>query len=214
MATDCYLVLGVPRDASITRIRRAFRRFCHETHADALDPERFNAVRDAYETLRDRTRRFLHDLELHHAAEAAAAAPPPSMTVGPVDLMDSFETHLPSRERILQHIAGNFTDRHAPKAHPARELLVELAIDSVAAARGGRVPVDVPVAERCARCGGNGSTGFMTCPDCGGHGLLWDLARVDVLLAPPVRDGTMVPVSLRHLGMHNLLLRVHIRVAA
>jgi hypothetical protein len=54
----------------------------------------------------------------------------------------------------------------------------------------------------------------MTCPDCGGHGLLWDLARVDVLLAPPVRDGTMVPVSLRHLGMHNLLLRVHIRVAA
>src|SRR5690349_17858552 len=34
MATDCYLILGVPRDASISRIRRAFMRFCHEHDPD------------------------------------------------------------------------------------------------------------------------------------------------------------------------------------
>jgi molecular chaperone DnaJ len=213
MATDCYTILGVPRDASISRIRRAFQRFCHEhdpdRHADEEFP--FDYVCEAYETLVNRDRRFYHDLALHHAG--LNEPQPQSVTDDPVDLIRSFESHQPTREEIEEQFARNFTGRGVPKSHPVRELMVELTISPDAAKRGGRLPIDVPVARVCQRCDGTGSTGFMPCDDCDGRGLFWDTARVDVLLPPPVRDGTVIPVSLKHLGIDNLYLLVHVRVA-
>ena len=214
MATDCYLILGVPRDASISRIRRAFMRFCHEH-----DPDRhltgqappFETVCDAYETLASRERRFHHDLALAHAGLNEPYAAP--VADDPIDLIRSFESHQPSREEIEDQFAQNFTGRGVPKSHPVRELTMELVISEDAAAHGGRLPIDVPVARVCERCDGSGSTGFAPCDDCDARGLFWDTARVDVLLSPPVKDGTVVPVSLRHLGIDNLYLRVLVRIA-
>jgi molecular chaperone DnaJ len=212
MATDCYVILGVPRDASVSHIRRAFRRFCHQYDPDRGSEEavHFNVACDAYETLTNRERRFHHDLELQWAGENEPE--PESVTAGPVDLMRSFESHRPPREEIQEQFARNATGRGIPKSHPVRELTVELAITPAAAVRGGMLPIDVPVARLCTRCDGTGSTGFMPCDDCDGHGLFWDVARVDVLLSPGVQDGTVVPVSLKHLGVQNLYLRVLVRV--
>ena len=213
MATDCYLILGVPRDASISRIRRAFQRFCHEHDPDrhAEEAFRFDTVCAAYETLINRDRRFHHDLALYHAG--LNEPQPASVTEDPVDLMRSFESHQPTREEIEEQFARNFTGQRIPKSHPVQQLNVELSISPDAAAAGGRLPIDVPVARVCQRCEGSGSTGFMPCDDCDGHGLFWDVARIDVLLAPPVQDGTVVPVSLKHLGIDNLYLRVLVRLA-
>lgn len=214
MATDCYLILGVPRDASISRIRRAFMRFCHEHDPDRHLTEArfpFDTVCDAYETLVNRERRFHHDLSLAHA-DLSERYPAP-LSDEPVDLIHSFESHQPTREEIEDQFARNFTGRGVPKSHPVRELTVELAISPDAATRGGRLPIDVPVARLCERCEGSGSTGFAPCDDCDARGLFWDTARVDVLLSPQARDGTIVPVSLRHLGIDNLYLRVLVRVA-
>jgi DnaJ-class molecular chaperone len=205
-------MLGVPRDASISHIRRAFQRFCreHDPDRDPSGASGFDSVCGAYETLVDRERRFHHDVALQQAG--ANVPEPPSVSGEPVDLMRSFESHKPTRERIRDEFARNFTGQGVPKSHPVRELTVELTITPDAAAQGGRLPIDVPVARVCTRCGGTGSTGFMPCDDCDGHGLFWDVARVDVLLAPPVRDGTVVPVSLKHLGIDSLYLRVLVRV--
>jgi molecular chaperone DnaJ len=212
MATDCYFVLGVPRDASISRIRRAFQRFCHEhdPDRDAAEAMRFQTMCDAYETLVNRDRRFQHDLALHQAGANEPATT--DLTAQPVDVMRSFETHQPSREELADQFAQNFTGRGIPKSKPVREVGVELTISAGAAEQGGRLPIDVPVAQVCRTCGGTGSTGYMQCDDCAGHGLFWDVARVDVLLAPPVQNGTVIPVSLKHLGIDNLYLRVHVRV--
>ena len=130
----------------------------------------------------------------------------------PVELFGAFETFQPSREIIWDWWRRNFDPRHEGKSHLIRDMNVEVAIWADDAQRGGRIAIDVPIGALCEQCGGTGSTGYFTCDACGGHGMFWETHRVDVLLSPPVRNGMVMPVSLRHLGVRNLNLRVHVRV--
>ena len=61
---DPYIVLGVPRQASGEEIARAYKRAARASHPDsgsAGSAERFQAVSDAYEVLRDPGRRAMYD---------------------------------------------------------------------------------------------------------------------------------------------------------
>ena len=61
---DPYVVLGVPRQASAEEIACAYRRAARASHPDrggAGSAERFQAVSDAYEVLRDPRRRAVYD---------------------------------------------------------------------------------------------------------------------------------------------------------
>jgi curved DNA-binding protein CbpA len=61
---DPYIVLGVARQASGEEIARAYRRAARASHPDsggAGSAERFQAVSDAYEVLRDPRRRAVYD---------------------------------------------------------------------------------------------------------------------------------------------------------
>ena len=61
---DPYIVLGVARQASGEEIARAYRRAARASHPDsggAGSAERFQAVSDAYEVLRDPQRRAVYD---------------------------------------------------------------------------------------------------------------------------------------------------------
>jgi len=61
---DPYIVLGVPRQASREQIARAYRRAARVSHPDSGDAgsaERFQAVSDAYDVLRDPRRRAVYD---------------------------------------------------------------------------------------------------------------------------------------------------------
>jgi curved DNA-binding protein CbpA len=61
---DPYVVLGVPRQASGEEIVRAYRRAARASHPDsggAGSAERFRAVSDAYDVLRDPRRRAVYD---------------------------------------------------------------------------------------------------------------------------------------------------------
>jgi len=61
---DPYIVLGVARQASGEEIARAYRRAARASHPDsggAGSAERFQAVSDAYDALRDPARRAVYD---------------------------------------------------------------------------------------------------------------------------------------------------------
>jgi curved DNA-binding protein CbpA len=61
---DPYIVLGVPRQASREEIARAYRRAARASHPDsggAGSAERFQAVSNAYDVLRDTRRRAVYD---------------------------------------------------------------------------------------------------------------------------------------------------------
>ncbi len=63
---DYYRTLGVPRDADLEAIKRAYRQQAKRSHPDARggDGARFSDLNDAYHTLSDRARRCEHDREL------------------------------------------------------------------------------------------------------------------------------------------------------
>ena len=68
MCPDYYGILGIDRDAAPERVRRAYHAAVKECHPDASgtgsSAERFRAVEEAYETLRDRGRREAYDRTL------------------------------------------------------------------------------------------------------------------------------------------------------
>jgi curved DNA-binding protein CbpA len=88
---DPYSLLGVSRQASSSDISRAYRRAARETHpdnrrGDPLAAERFNAVTDAYETLRDPGRRAAYDRAhpiVRSVTRRAVYGAPPPVRLGP-----------------------------------------------------------------------------------------------------------------------------------
>ncbi|WP_437203790.1 DnaJ C-terminal domain-containing protein [Planctomicrobium sp. SH664] len=64
--TDYYQVLGVPKDASAEKIRKAFKKIARENHPDAKPgdnaaAERFKAAAEAYDVLGDEDKRKKYD---------------------------------------------------------------------------------------------------------------------------------------------------------
>lgn len=127
---------------------------------------------------------------------------------------ESFHTFTPSKEEIEGIYRRNFTGRDIPKSKPYRELNIEIVLSPEQALVTERLPFEVPLASRCNLCMGTGRTGFFDCECCDGQGLTWETARLDIIVPRPLRDGVAIPVSLRHLGVRNLYMNVHVRIAS
>jgi DnaJ-class molecular chaperone len=89
---------------------------------------------------------------------------------------------------------------------------VELILTPDEALRGGRAPIGVPVFYRCDLCGGSGREWDYVCSDCQGQGVVEQEETVSLNIPPGVRSGTFVEIPLSGLGIHNLYLRVYIRI--
>jgi curved DNA-binding protein CbpA len=105
---DPYSVLGLGREASASDISRAYRRAARETHPDSHpgDPsaaQRFNAVSDAYDTLRDPARRAAYD-RAHPVVRRVA----PTVRVGPSRLTVRVSPARPSGGRRGPVWGGSF----------------------------------------------------------------------------------------------------------
>ncbi|TXT40367.1 MAG: curved DNA-binding protein [Comamonadaceae bacterium] len=77
---DYYAILGVPRNADLDQIKKAYRKLAHSYHPDvskAPDAEaRFKEAAEAYATLKDAAKRAAYD-ELGHPPSGAEFKPPP-----------------------------------------------------------------------------------------------------------------------------------------
>ena len=102
--------------------------------------------------------------------------------------------------------------RQRPKSRRLDALNLELLLSAEEAARGGVVVLGVPVFYPCRACHGAGVLAADVCQACDGRGMVEE--EEDVRLAIPafVRDGTVLRVPLRGLGIHNMYLHVFIRV--
>jgi molecular chaperone DnaJ len=212
---DYYLLLGIGRDSGMTQIKRAYRLLSLRFHPDVVGEDgagQYARLREAYETLAHPARKADYDRQLTLAEDVRSMGKrPPSLFDSAMDLLDGFGAVRPGTEEILAHVAGNFTGRE-PKSRPTRELNVEVVLTAEQAARGGAVPMVVPVARVCARCGGAGRTGFFLCDACDGHATVWTKASVDVTVPAGARDGQVIETSLRHVGIRNMWLKTHVRV--
>lgn len=169
---DLYELLGVPRAADETAIKKAYRKLARELHPDvstAADAEaRFREVSEAYEVLSNRELRQLYD-RYGHAGLRSGGFQPTQFDLG--SLGDLFATFFGD-----EGFGGGGRGGRARGQDVAAQVEIEL----VEAARGATVSVPFELAVECARCVGDGAepgTAPTQCPRCHGVGQLQHVSR-------------------------------------
>jgi DnaJ-class molecular chaperone len=237
---DYYCILGVPRTATARDILHAYRALAKLYHPDRVGPQgtaTFQDIVEAYAVLSDPERRRHYTESLSQFVDVTAAAPsvppvssarpeplipaqrsfrlysqPEPLVPEPMSLFADFDTIRPSFDALYDHVRQNFTGRETTKAVQLTRLTVEVRLSPYEALQGVMVPLSIPVFVRCAVCGGSGRDWYTLCLSCQGQGLVETEHTVHVRIPPHVREGTMVEVPLHQLGIHNVFVRVHIRI--
>ncbi len=161
---DYYKILGVEREATGEEIKRAFRKLAHEHHPDKRGglkeaEEKFKAINEAYETLRDPEKRARYD----RFGFAGVGAGGFSEAGFGTDFHDFFN--------------GVFTDifggSRRPRPARGEDLRYDLTISFEEAAFGAEKKIKVPRTIECSGCGGSGAkagTSPVVCTTCNGAG--------------------------------------------
>ena len=170
---DPYEVLGVPRDADETQIKKAFRRLARELHPDvnAHDPqaeEKFKEAAEAYEILNDPERRALYDRYGHEGLRSGGYAPN----------FDSFGSIADIFEAFFGDAFAGATRRAGPRQGADIAVAAEVTLEQ--AYKGSSVQLSFEAVDLCEHCRGNGAepgTPIETCRRCGGAGMLQATSR-------------------------------------
>ena len=175
---DYYEVLGVPRDADDTTIKKAFRRLARELHPDVNkhDPdaeEKFKEAAEAYEVLSDAERRATYDRYGREGLRSGGYAP----NFEGFDVSDLFQAFFGGGG-----LGDLFGMGGAARAGPIQggDVAVAAEIDLAEAAQGAAVEVSYEAVTTCEHCHGNGAepgTPIETCPRCQGSGQLRAVSR-------------------------------------
>ena len=181
---DYYQLLGVPRDASASAIRRAFQRLTRR-----LEPEHGEAgiaeLQAAYETLSDAERRRRYDETLRQ---------------GEGDRFRSLAWSF-----VRSPAAGDLRRPIRPGS-----LSGEILLTPKEAGEGGVLALDVPISATCPACEGTGGFVF-DCGRCGGEGKIERRLPVPLRIPANVHEGTVFQVAVDDPSVLSILLTVHIR---
>ena len=171
MATkrDYYEVLGVPRGASDSDIKKAYRRQARSHHPDANPgdtgaEDRFKELTEAYEVLSNPEARQAYDTYGHQMPRGGGAG-----GAGGGDpfggFQDIFETFF--GDSSFGSFFGETGGRASSRGGDAE---VEVEISLREAAYGVDREVNVQTIKNCGVCDGIGGTQTRTCETCGGAG--------------------------------------------
>ncbi|HHX30396.1 MAG TPA: molecular chaperone DnaJ [Clostridiaceae bacterium] len=180
MATkrDYYEVLGVPRDADETAIKKAFWKLAKKYHPD-VNPDdkdaedKFKEANEAYEILSDPDKRAAYD-QLGHAGVDESYAAGASYSAGSINLDDLFSTLFGSFGGF-GGFGGFGQQQPRRRTGPSRgaNLRYRMNLDFMEAAFGVEREITIQKADRCTKCHGKGTADGSdpkTCPVCDGSG--------------------------------------------
>lgn len=168
---DYYEVLGVPRTASESDIKSAYRKLALQHHPDRNQgndeaEDRFKEAAEAYSVLGDAEKRARYD-RFGHAGVTGAGAGPGGPGMNP-DIFSDFSD-----------ILGDFFGfgGGARRGGPVRgsDLRFDLEISFEESFEGAETPIQIPREEGCEPCKGTGAapgSSRETCPQCAGRGQL------------------------------------------
>ncbi len=178
--TDYYELLGVPREADVETIKKAYRKKALKYHPDRNDgdpeaEERFKEATEAYEVLRDEEKRRAYD----RYGEAGVKGARGGAGFGGFDFAEAVEIFMRDFGGM-----GGFGDmfggarsrgrsgrRQGPQRGDSVRIRLPLTLEEVA--RGASKEVRISLLDPCDRCDGTGTEGGgapETCPQCGGEG--------------------------------------------
>lgn len=173
---DFYEVLGVARGASADEIKKAYRTKAKELHPDRNqdnpDAEaQFKEVNEAYDVLKDDTRKAAYDRYGHAAFEGGmGGGGPRGGYAGQGDFASAFSD-------VFEDLFGDFVGGRAgggrSRASRGSDLRYNLRIALEDAFAGVQKTITVPGSVACTACNGTGAEGGaepVSCPTCSGLG--------------------------------------------
>ncbi|CAB4930856.1 unannotated protein [freshwater metagenome] len=168
---DPYEVLGVPRDADETQVKKAFRRLARELHPDvnAHDPqaeEKFKEAAEAYEILSNPERRETYDRFGHEGLRSGGMGP-------------NFEGFGSITDLFSAFFGGGGSAAPGGQVQ-GDDALIGVEITLAQSAVGTTQHVHFEAVDGCERCGGDGAepgTQLRSCDRCDGAGILQVMAR-------------------------------------
>ena len=181
---DYYEVLGVPRDADLQQIKKAYRKLARRYHPDvAADgpegEEKFKEATEAYEVLCDAERRNLYDTYGHDGLRRGAGGPGAGgfdFDGFPGGFGDLFENLFGGA------FGGSPFGASGQQRWPARgdDLAIQVELTLEEAAFGVEKELTFTAQGVCLECEGVGTTdpsSVKACPDCGGRGQVRTIRR-------------------------------------
>ena len=170
---DYYDVLGVPRSASDSDIKSAYRKLAMKYHpdrnpGDKAAEEKFKEAAEAYAVLADGEKRSLYDRFGHAGVSSAAGGPAfdPSVFTGFEDILGGLGDLFGFGD-----LFGGARRRGGPQR--GADLRYDLEITFDGAARGTETTIQIPRQETCETCRGSGAapgSSPTVCPQCRGQG--------------------------------------------
>jgi len=176
---DYYETLGVARGASAEEIKKAYRTKAKELHpdrnADNPDAEaKFKEVNEAYDVLKDDTKKAAYDRFGHAAFEGGMGGGGPRGPGGGFqqgDFASAFSD-------VFEDLFGDFMGGQRggggrSRAQRGSDLRYNLRVSLEEAWSGVQKTVNVPTSVPCDTCKGTGAEGGaepVTCPTCSGMG--------------------------------------------
>ncbi len=170
MATDYYDVLGVPRDADETAIKRAYRQLARKYHPDVAQDKasaenRFKEINEAYEVLSDAQKRANYD-RFGHAGVNGGVGDSGFGPFGAEGFGDIFDMFFGAAR------GGGQQRRNGPARGSDLRYDVEITLEEAYA--GTTREITFRHLSTCQTCHGNGAapgTPVVTCDRCGGSGI-------------------------------------------
>jgi DnaJ-class molecular chaperone len=222
---DYYSVLGVGRTENTHGIRDAFREIMLRRRPDLSSPasaSKFQEIVKARRVLSDARARASYDRGLEQAEledpDALAGALPVRgghdvPLAEPISLLRDFHATVPSVEEVSERLLRNFSGVHVPKSEHLRPLDLDLILTWDEACAGSSIFIGVPVFQGCEVCQGSGRDWLLPCLSCRGSGMAEHEDPVRIEIPPLVHSDSIFEIPIRGLGIHNLYLRVRIRIS-
>lgn len=173
---DYYEVLGVPKDADLQQIKKAYRRLALEYHPDRNKDnpeaeEKFKEAAEAYAMLADPDKRSRYDRFGHEGVGARGS--PFSGFDFTSDVFSEFEDIFGDVFGFGDFFGTRRRGRRRSAARAGNDLRYLLEISLEEAATGIKRKIKLHRNETCGPCGGTGAesgAGLKSCPTCGGLG--------------------------------------------
>ncbi len=168
---DYYQTLGVERGAGLDEIKRAYRKLAMAHHpdrnpGDTESERKFKEINEAYDVLKDDTKRAQYD-RFGHAAFDGMGGGGPRPGAGGFDFTGFAD--------IFDEMFGDFTGRGGGRqaGQHGADLRFNMEIGLEEAYEGKQAQIRVPTSVACETCSGSGAkpgTSPTTCSTCAGRG--------------------------------------------
>jgi DnaJ-class molecular chaperone len=157
MPRDYYIILGVSRNAELSKIKKAYRNAVKRFHPD-LNPsvdetEKFLEIKEAYDTLGNEEKRRNYDEALTQRNSPYRVTRVPSIIRTRTSLFDELERFSSSADDFFSGFLPGFFDS---ARRIEKDLYLDLVLSPREAADGGLYPITVPVIEPCPNCARSG----------------------------------------------------------